>query len=59
MKQTALSFVMFPGISRDEATAKDLNALRNDSDYIRDNTIVITRDTAIEHIEPFLPKRKR
>lgn len=59
LKQTALSFVMFPGISRDEATAKDLNALRNDSDYIRDNTIVITRDTAIEHIEPFLPKRKR
>lgn len=59
LKQGDLHFVTFPGFSREDAVIRELNALRDSAEYVKANSIVITRDTAIEQIEPFLPRRKR
>ena len=56
--QGNLHFVTFPGISREDAVIKELNTLRDSAEYVKANSLVITRDTAIEQIEPFLPRRK-
>ena len=59
LKQTQLSFVSFPGVLRENAVLKDLNEQRSDSEYVKAHTVVITRDTELDLIEPFVPKRKR
>lgn len=58
LMQGNLHFVTFPGISREDAVIKELNTLRDSAEYVKANSLVITRDTAIEQIEPFLPRRK-
>ena len=59
LKQTQLSFVSFPGVLRENAVLKDLNEQRSDLEYVKAHTVVITRDTELDLIEPFVPKRKR
>ena len=59
LKQGNLHFVTFPGISREDAVMSELNALKESTEYVKANSLLITRDTAIEQIEPFLPRRKR
>ena len=59
LKQGDLHFVTFPGVSQEDASIRELNALRDSAEYVKANTMVITRDTAIEQIEPFLPRCKR
>ena len=59
IKQGDLHFATFPGVSRDGITIRELNALRDNVEYVKANSIIITRDTAIEQIEPFMPRRKR
>ena len=49
----------FPGVLRENAVLKDLNEQRSDSEYVKAHTVVITRDTELDLIEPFVPKRKR
>lgn len=58
LKKGDLHFVTFPGFSREDAVIKEINALRDSAEYIKANSLVITRDTAIEQIEPYLPSRK-
>lgn len=58
LMQGNLHFVTFPGISQEDAVIKELNTLRDSAEYVKANSLVITRDTAIEQIEPFLPRRK-
>lgn len=58
LKQGDLHFVTFPGFSREDAVIKEINALRDSAEYVKANSLVITRDTAIEQIEPYLPRRK-
>lgn len=59
LKQGDLHFVTFPGVSREDAVIRELNALRDSAEYVKANSMVISRDTAIEQIEPLLPRRKR
>lgn len=59
IKQGELHFATFPGFSREDTGIKELNALRDSAGYVKANSLVITRDTSIEQIEPFLPRRKR
>lgn len=59
LKHGDLHFVTFPGVSQNDASIRELNALRDCAEYVKANTMVITRDTAIEQIEPFLPRSKR
>ena len=59
LKQGDLHFVTFPGVSREDAVTSELNALKDNPEYVKINSIVITRDTAIDQIVPFLPRRKR
>ena len=59
LKQAQLSFVSFPGIAREDAVIKELHELRDNPGYVKEHTVVITRDTELDLIEPFMPKRKR
>lgn len=59
VKQGDLHFVTFPGVSREDAAIRALNGLRDNAEYVKANSIIISRDTAIEQIEPFMPQRKR
>ena len=57
--QGDLHFVTFPGVSREDAVIRELNALRDNAEYVKANSMIIARDTAIDQIAPFLPSRKR
>jgi len=59
LKNAALQFLTFPGVTRENTDIKEMNLLRDNPEYVSTHTIVLTRDTTIEHIEPFLPKKKR
>lgn len=59
LNQASLPFVAFPGISQEDAVATELNTLCNDPNYVAAHTIAITRDTILERLESFAPRRRK
>lgn len=57
LKNTQLKFLR-TSYQKEDVNIKELNELMNNAEYVKENTIIITRDTMPNKVEAFLPQKE-